>query len=198
MRPRLDLARRARASSTRDDVVGERVHVQGDAGRGLSRGNAKGVVEVGERRGRARACAAAATPGEERETASGLRKVLTRMDLTMLGVGGIVGAGVFVLTGAVAHDHAGRAVVFSVSSAGGAVTGLAYAEFAVAMPVAGSAYNYMYATFGEYAAFLTGCNLALELTIASAAGDQRGWTSSRRRRSEFIRRTSERRYLRIS
>ena len=112
------------------------------------------------------------------ETAGALRKVLTRMDLTMLGVGGIVGAGVFVLTGAVAHDHAGPAVVFSyaLSALTSAVTGLAYAEFAVAMPVAGSAYNYMYATFGEYAAFLTGCNLALELTIASAA-IARGWTS---------------------
>ena len=109
---------------------------------------------------------------------SGLKKVLTRMDLTMLGIGGIIGAGVFVLTGAVAHDHAGPAVVFSyiIAASTSAVTGLAYAEFAVAMPVAGSAYNYMFATFGEYAAFLTGCNLALELTIASAAV-ARGWTS---------------------
>jgi APA family basic amino acid/polyamine antiporter len=109
---------------------------------------------------------------------SGLKKVLTRMDLTMLGIGGIIGAGVFVLTGAVAHDHAGPAVVFSyiIAASTSAVTGLAYAEFAVAMPVAGSAYNYMFATFGEYAAFLTGCNLALELTIASAA-IARGWTS---------------------
>jgi len=113
-----------------------------------------------------------------RGESNGLKKVLTRLDLTMLGIGGIIGAGVFVLTGAVAHDHAGPAVVFSyiIAASTSAVTGLAYAEFAVAMPVAGSAYNYMFATFGEYAAFLTGCNLALELTIASAAV-ARGWTS---------------------
>jgi len=107
-----------------------------------------------------------------------LKRVLTRNDLTTLGVGGIIGAGVFVLTGAVAHDHAGPAVVvsYAVAAFASSITGLAYAEFAVAMPVAGSAYNYMMNTFGELAAFLTGANLALELTIASAAV-ARGWTS---------------------
>ena len=81
--------------------------------------------------------------------------MLTRADLTTLGVGGIVGAGVFVLTGSVAREHAGPAVAasYALSAFTSAVTGLAYAEFAAATPVAGSAYNYVYGTFGEYAAF---------------------------------------------
>ena len=116
--------------------------------------------------------------GDATAPAPALKRVLTRADLTTLGVGGIVGAGVFVLTGSVAREHAGPAVAasYALSAFTSAVTGLAYAEFATATPVAGSAYNYVYGTFGEYAAFITGCNLALELTIASAAV-ARGWTS---------------------
>ena len=107
-----------------------------------------------------------------------MKKVLGAKDLLMLGVGGVIGGGVFVLTGAAAHDHAGPAVVFSyvVASATSMVTGLCYTEFAVEVPVAGSAYNYVAMTFGEFAGFLCGCNLALELTI-SAAAVARGWTS---------------------
>ena len=169
------------------------------AARGAADGDARGTAEADARgfddaddgddgggggddtellRGSARASLSSSSGTASSGTAAALKKVLTRKDLTLLGVGGIVGAGVFVLTGAVAHDHAGPAVVMSyiLAASTSAVTGLAYAEFAVSMPVAGSAYNYMMATFGELAAFLTGCNLALELTIASAAV-ARGWTS---------------------
>ena len=92
--------------------------------------------------------------------------------------GGVIGGGVFVLTGAAAHDHAGPAVLISylVASATSAVTGLCYTEFACEAPVAGSSYVYVSMCFGEFAGFLCGCNLGLELTI-SAAAVARGWTS---------------------
>ena len=107
-----------------------------------------------------------------------LRKDLDARDLLMLGVGGVIGGGVFVLTGAAAHDHAGPAVLISylVASATSAVTGLCYTEFACEAPVAGSSYVYVSMCFGEFAGFLCGCNLGLELTI-SAAAVARGWTS---------------------
>lgn len=107
-----------------------------------------------------------------------MKKVLGAYDLLMLGIGGVIGGGVFVLTGAAAHDHAGPAVVLSymIASLTSMVTGLCYTEFAVEVPIAGSAYNYVSMTFGEFAGFLCGCNLALELTI-SAAAVARGWTS---------------------
>ena len=75
--------------------------------------------------------------------ASSLRKDLNANDLLMLGVGGVIGGGVFVLTGAAAHDHAGPAVVISylVASLTSAVTGMCYTEFACEAPVAGSSYG---------------------------------------------------------
>ena len=107
-----------------------------------------------------------------------LRKDLDARDLLMLGVGGVIGGGVFVLTGAAAHDHAGPAVLISylVASATSAVTGLCYTEFACEAPVAGASYVYVSMCFGEFAGYLCGCNLGLELTI-SAAAVARGWTS---------------------
>ena len=74
-----------------------------------------------------------------------LRKDLDARDLLMLGVGGVIGGGVFVLTGAAAHDHAGPAVLISylVASATSAVTGLCYTEFACEAPVAGASYVYV-------------------------------------------------------
>ena len=107
-----------------------------------------------------------------------MKKCLTATDLLLLGVGGVVGGGVFVLTGAAAHDHAGPAVVISyiLASLTSMITGLCYTEFAVETPVAGSAYNFVALAFGEFAGYLCGCNLALELTIAAAAV-ARGWTS---------------------
>ena len=109
---------------------------------------------------------------------SDMKKTLTALDLLLLGVGGVIGAGVFVLTGAAAHDHAGPAVVLSyvAASVTSMITALCYTEFAVEVPGAGSAYNYVAMTFGEFMGFLAGCNLALELTI-SAAAVARGWTS---------------------
>ena len=110
--------------------------------------------------------------------ATGMKKVLTAFDLTMLGIGGIIGAGVFVLTGVAAREQAGPAVMISYLIAGGAsmLAGLCYTEFAVEIPVSGTAYNYVAITFGELSAFLIGCDLALEYTI-SAAAVARGWTS---------------------
>lgn len=107
-----------------------------------------------------------------------MKKCLTAADLLLLGVGGVIGGGVFVLTGAAAHDHAGPAVVISyvLASLTSMITGLCYTEFAVETPVAGSAYNFVSMAFGEFAGYLCGCNLALELTIAAAAV-ARGWTS---------------------
>ena len=119
-----------------------------------------------------------APPSSPSSPSSSLRKDLDARDLLMLGVGGVIGGGVFVLTGAAAHDHAGPAVLISylVASATSAVTGLCYTEFACEAPVAGSSYVYVSMCFGEFAGFLCGCNLGLELTI-SAAAVARGWTS---------------------
>lgn len=105
-------------------------------------------------------------------------QVLGAFDLVLLGIGGIIGAGVFVLTGVAAHDKAGPAVVVSYLLASGAsfLAALCYTEFAVELPVAGSAYNYVAVTFGELPAFLVGCDLVLEYSI-SAAAVARGWTS---------------------
>lgn len=84
-----------------------------------------------------------ARPGPRVPDGSSLRKDLNANDLLMLGVGGVIGGGVFVLTGAAAHDHAGPAVVISylVASLTSAVTGMCYTEFACEAPVAGSSYG---------------------------------------------------------
>ena len=102
---------------------------------------------------------------------SSLKRELGALDLIFFGIGGVVGAGVFVLTGAAAQVHAGPAVVISylLATITSLITATAYTEFATQIPVTGSAYNYIALTFGEYIAFITGCNLALELTIAGAA-----------------------------
>ena len=112
------------------------------------------------------------------KSSSDLTRCLGAFDLLMLGVGGVIGGGVFVLTGAAAHDHAGPAVVVSyvLASLTSMVTALCYVEFAVECPVAGSAYNFVAQAFGEFAGYVAGCNLGLELTI-SAAAVARGWTS---------------------
>ena len=116
--------------------------------------------------------------GSESARAVDLRRTLSKFDVLKLGVGGIIGAGVFVLTGEVARSRAGPGVAasYALAAAASAITGLAYAEFATAMPEAGSSYSYAYAAFGEFGGVVTGANLALELLIASAA-IARGWTS---------------------
>jgi Amino acid transporters len=99
-----------------------------------------------------------------------LRRSLGALDLTIFGVGVIIGTGIFVLTGRVARENAGPAVALSFVIAA-VVCGLAalcYAEFASTLPVAGSAYTFSYATLGEFPAWIIGWDLMLELTLASA------------------------------
>ena len=107
----------------------------------------------------------------------GLRPVLGPLQLTSLGVGAIVGAGIFVIIGVVAKDKAGAATVLSFVVAGFACTfaALCYAEFASMVPVAGSAYTYAYATLGELFAWIIGWDLLLEYGIG-AASVANGWS----------------------
>src|SRR4051812_30832341 len=106
-----------------------------------------------------------------------LKKNLSGLDLTVFGIGVIIGTGIFVLTGLVARDHAGPAVAISFVIAG-VVCGLAaicYAEFASTVPVAGSAYTFSYATFGEFIAWIIGWDLVLELALGAATVSV-GWS----------------------
>ncbi|MDF9715374.1 amino acid permease [Nocardioides sp. ChNu-99] len=100
-----------------------------------------------------------------------LKKNLTAIDLTVFGVGVIIGAGIFVLTGTVAASNAGPAIALSFAVAGlaCALAALCYAEFASTVPVAGSAYTFSYATAGELVAWIIGWDLVLEFTVGSAA-----------------------------
>lgn len=99
-----------------------------------------------------------------------LRRTLGIVQLTAFGVGCTVGAGVFVLTGTVAAQHAGPAVAVSFALAGTVclIAGLCYAEFAARVPVAGSAYSYAYATLGELIAWLIGWSLMLEYQFSAS------------------------------
>jgi APA family basic amino acid/polyamine antiporter len=99
-----------------------------------------------------------------------LKRALGPVNLTALGIGAIIGAGIFVLTGQAAAQYAGPAIVFSFIFAGlaCAFAGLCYAEFASMIPVSGSAYTYGYATLGEFVAWLIGWNLVLEYLFASS------------------------------
>jgi APA family basic amino acid/polyamine antiporter len=107
-----------------------------------------------------------------------LRRVLGPISLTSLGVGAIIGTGIFVLTGVAAHDKAGPGLILSFVVAGIACifAALCYAEFASMVPVAGSAYTYAYATLGELFAWIIGWDLVLEYTVASAAVAH-GWSA---------------------
>jgi len=100
-----------------------------------------------------------------------LRKNLSALDLTVFGVGVVIGAGIFVVTGVVAQAQAGPAVAVSFLIAGAvcALAALCYAEFASTVPVAGSAYTFSYATFGELVAWIIGWDLVLEFSIGAAA-----------------------------
>ncbi len=99
-----------------------------------------------------------------------LRRVLGPIHLTSLGVGAIIGAGIFVATGAAAHNVAGPALMLSYVVAGitCVFAALCYAEFASMVPVAGSAYTYAYATLGELFAWIIGWDLVLEYAVGSA------------------------------
>jgi APA family basic amino acid/polyamine antiporter len=101
----------------------------------------------------------------------GLRRALGPLDLVTLGVGAIIGTGIFVLTGVAAVDHAGPAVIasFAVAGLACALAALCYAEFATMLPIAGSAYSYSYATLGELVAWIIGWDLILEYSLAASA-----------------------------
>jgi APA family basic amino acid/polyamine antiporter len=106
-----------------------------------------------------------------------LHRVLGPVQLSSLGVGAIIGTGIFVLTGVAAHDRTGPALMLSFVAAG--ITcifaALCYAEFASMVPVAGSAYTYAYATLGELFAWIIGWDLILEYAVASATVAH-GWS----------------------
>src|SRR3954464_15733832 len=99
-----------------------------------------------------------------------LRRALGAWNLTLLGIGAIIGAGIFVLTGQAAAQYAGPAVVLSfvISGIGCVFAGLCYAEFAAMIPIAGSAYTYSYATLGEFFAWIIGWDLMLEYLFGAA------------------------------
>ncbi len=114
---------------------------------------------------------------EEMKGENRLRRVLGPVQLTSLGVGAIIGTGIFVLTGQAAHDKTGPALVLSFVVAGLACifAALSYAEFASMVPVAGSAYTYAYATLGELFAWIIGWDLILEYAVGSATVAH-GWS----------------------
>src|SRR5678816_1528874 len=99
-----------------------------------------------------------------------LRRALGPLNLTTLGIGSIIGTGIFVLTGTAASQNAGPALVISMIIAGVACgfAGLCYAEFAAMIPIAGSAYTYAYATMGELLAWIIGWDLVLEYAVGAA------------------------------
>ena len=101
----------------------------------------------------------------------GLKRALGALDLTALGIGAIIGAGIFVLTGVAAARMAGPAVTLSfvISGFACAMAALCYAEFAAMIPVAGSAYSYSYATMGELVGWIIGWDLILEYAVGAAA-----------------------------
>ncbi len=106
-----------------------------------------------------------------------LRRILGPVTLTSLGVGAVIGTGIFVLTGVAAHDKTGPALILSFVVAGVACifAALCYAEFASMVPVAGSAYTYAYATLGELFAWIIGWDLVLEYAVASSTVAH-GWS----------------------
>jgi len=114
---------------------------------------------------------------EELRGESRLRRVLGPVQLSSLGVGAIIGTGIFVLTGIAAHDRTGPALMLSFVVAGLTCifAALCYAEFASMVPVAGSAYTYAYATLGELMAWIIGWDLVLEYAVASATVAH-GWS----------------------
>jgi len=111
------------------------------------------------------------------EADTGLKRSLNAFDLTMLGIGAIIGAGIFVLTGVAAATHAGPAIVLSYVLAGTACAcaALSYAELAASVGGAGSAYGYGYAGLGELPAWIIGWMLVLEYTVSVAAVSA-GWS----------------------
>ncbi len=108
-----------------------------------------------------------------------LKRTLGPVQLVALGIGAIIGAGIFTLTGVAAADHAGPAIVLSFIFAGigCAFAGLCYSEFATMIPIAGSAYTYAYATMGELLAWIIGWDLVLEYAVGAATVSV-GWSAT--------------------
>ncbi len=106
----------------------------------------------------------------EAEGDKSLKRSLSAMSLVALGIGAIIGAGIFTLTGVAAATHAGPALTFSfiVAAIGCAFAGLCYSEFSTMIPIAGSAYTYSYATLGELVAWIIGWALVLEYAVGAA------------------------------
>lgn len=113
----------------------------------------------------------------EAEADHSLKRALGPVNLTMLGIGAIIGAGIFVLTGKAAANYAGPGIVYSFVLAGiaCAFAGLCYSEFAAMIPISGSAYTYGYATLGEFFAWIIGWDLILEYLFAAATVAS-GWS----------------------
>jgi APA family basic amino acid/polyamine antiporter len=109
----------------------------------------------------------------------GLKRTLGAVQLIALGIGAIVGAGIFVLTGVAAAQHAGPAVVYSFifAAIGCALAGFCYSEFSTMIPIAGSAYAYSYATLGELVAWIIGWALVLEYAVGAATVSV-GWSGT--------------------
>ena len=107
--------------------------------------------------------------GDVEQGGKALRRSLTAWDLTLLGIGAIIGTGIFVLTGTAAANQSGPAIILSYAAAGiaCAFAALCYAEFAAMIPIAGSAYTYAYATLGEVFAWMIGWDLILEYAVGS-------------------------------
>jgi basic amino acid/polyamine antiporter, APA family len=114
---------------------------------------------------------------EQESKGNQLNRALSATALTLLGIGGIIGTGIFVLTGTAAANHAGPALALSfiIAGIGCTLAGLCYAEFAAMIPVSGSAYSYSYATLGEGIAWFIGWNLILEYLFAVATVST-GWS----------------------
>src|SRR5712672_1230155 len=115
---------------------------------------------------------------EELRGENRLRRILGPTQLTSLGVGAIIGTGIFILTGVAAHDRTGPALMLSFVLAGLACVfaALCYAEFASMVPVAGSAYTYAYATLGELFAWIIGWDLTLEYAMGASTVSS-GWSN---------------------
>ena len=107
---------------------------------------------------------------EASDDEKGLKKTLGSTALIALGIGAIIGAGLFSITGLAAANYAGPGIMISfvIAAVGCALAGLCYAEFASMIPVAGSAYTYSYATMGEYIAWIIGWDLVLEYAVGAA------------------------------
>src|ERR1035437_8533548 len=116
-------------------------------------------------------------PVEAHREGTGLKKCLSVVDLTLLGIGAIIGTGIFVLTGHAAALQSGPAVILSFVVAGiaCAFAALAYAELASSIGGSGSAYGYSYAAFGEFIAWIIGWDLILEYGV-SVAAVANGWS----------------------